>query len=106
MTFNLTPFEVDPNVCSPSYSCSVISGERTDLCSVQDGLTAAEFNTVTGAYTFQSTDIANYTPGAYVFEITGTVGTKQDTAQFTMILEDPCPTTGLTLQSNVFSDMT
>ena len=34
LKFTLKPFYVDPTVCSPSYSCRVISGVRTDLCSV------------------------------------------------------------------------
>ena len=32
MQFNMAQFLVEPSFCSPKYSCSVISGERTDLC--------------------------------------------------------------------------
>ena len=39
MTFTLTPFHVDPSACinNIAYTCTVISGSRTDLCSVSDG---------------------------------------------------------------------
>ena len=57
LSFSLVPFEVDPSVCAVTYSCRVASGERTDLCVIQDGTTTATFNTETGAYTFSSTDI-------------------------------------------------
>ena len=32
-----------------------------------------------------------YPPGDYVFEITGSVGSKSDTVEFVMTLVDPCP---------------
>jgi hypothetical protein len=60
---------------------------------------------VTGAYTFKSTDVANFKPGSYTFEITGTVGTKSDISTFTVSLVDPCPTASLTLQEGIFADM-
>ena len=106
MQFNLTPFVVDPSACAPTYSCTVTSGDRTDLCSVQDGSTVAEFNAVTGDYTFNSSDMQNYKPGSYTFEITGTAGSKSAIATFTMTLVDPCPTTALFLDESVFTDST
>ena len=36
--------------------------------------------------------MANYSPGDYTFEITGTVGSKSDSITFVMTLTDPCPT--------------
>ena len=39
LSFTLTPFIVNPTACTSNivYSCSVISGSRTDLCSITDG---------------------------------------------------------------------
>ena len=49
----------------------------------------------------------NYLPGEYVFEITGTVGSKSASATFTMTLLDPCPTTTITsLKPDPFQDQT
>ena len=97
MTFTLTPFVVEPPICIFSYSCSVTFGLRTDLCSQTDGTTHGVFDPITGNYEFYSIDMANYLPGAYTFEITGTVGTKSTKATFVMTLVDPCPTTVLTI---------
>ena len=97
MQFTLTPFVVEPSICTFTYSCVVTAGERTDLCAINDGDTQSAFNAVTGNFEFYSIDMANYKPGQYIFEITGTVGTKSDTALFMMTLVDPCPTTVLTI---------
>ena len=35
--FYLNPFIVEPPVCSFTYSCNVIAGDRLDLCFVIDG---------------------------------------------------------------------
>ena len=75
----------------------MIAGPRTDLCSLSDGDTRAVFDTITGNYEFYSIDMANYQPGQYTFEITGTVGTKSAKATFVMTLVDPCFTTTLTI---------
>ena len=65
------------------------------------------FDPITGNYEFYSIEMANYEPGSYTFEITGTVGTKSATATFVMTLVDPCPTTVLTItQPDPFSDQT
>ena len=37
LSFSLTPFVVDPAVCAVTYSCQVIDGDRTDICTIQDG---------------------------------------------------------------------
>ena len=49
----LTQYVVDPaaSVCPITYSCSV-SGPRSDICSISDGATAANFDPVTGNYDF------------------------------------------------------
>ena len=93
-------------VCPITYSCSV-SGPRTDICSILDGATVANFDPVTGNYDFQSVDMANYPAGAYTFTIKGTVGAKSVTETFVMTLVDPCPTTTLTInQPDPFTDKT
>ena len=97
MQFTLTPFVVEPPVCTFSYSCAMAAGERTDLCAISDGDTHGVFDPITGNYDFYSIDMANYKPGQYTFEITGTVGTKSASATFVMNLVDPCPTTELTI---------
>ena len=73
------------------------SNSRNDLCSLTDGDTSGVFDQVTGNYDFYSIDMANYLPGQYTFEITGTVGTKSASATFVMTLVDPCPTATLTI---------
>ena len=97
MQFTLTPFVVEPPVCQFVYSCSMTAGSRLDLCAVNDGDTKAVFDPITGDYEFYSIDMANYLPGQYEFEITGTVGTKSAKATFVMTLVDPCFTTTLTI---------
>ena len=76
MQFTLIPFIVEPPVCTFQYSCTLTSGSRTDLCSIDDGSTQGIFDPNTGNYEFYSIDMANYEPGSYTFEITGTVGSK------------------------------
>ena len=105
MQFTLSPFVVEPPVCTFVYSCAMTSGLRTDLCSLSDVSTHGVFDPITGNFEFYSIDMANYLPGAYTFEITGTVGTKSATATFVMTLIDPCPTTILTITNpDTFSD--
>lgn len=77
------------------------SGDHTDLCAISDGSTHGVFSKVTGNYEFYSIDMPNFKPGAYTFEITGTVGTKSASATFVMTLVDPCPTTTLTINNPV-----
>lgn len=89
----LAPFVVEPPICAFQYSCKVSIGDRTDLCEITDGDTHGVFSVVTGNYEFYSIDMASYKPGAYTFEITGTVGSKSASATFVMTLGDPCPTT-------------
>ena len=104
--FTMNPFIVDPPICTVTYSCSVISGPRFDLCAIIDGATKGVFNTITGDYAFESTDMANYLPGVYQFEITGTVGAKSDKIVVDIRLVDPCPTTVINLEPSPFVDET
>ena len=97
MQFTLNDFIVEPPVCPFVYTCAMTAGSRMDLCAINDGDTSAVFDQLTGNYEFYSIDKANYLPGQYTFEITGTVGTKSAKATFVMTLVDPCPTTTLTI---------
>ena len=98
---------MEPSICTFTYSCAVTVGQRTDLCAIADGTTHGVFDSITGNYEFYSTDMANYKPGQYTFEITGTVGTKSASATFVMTLVDPCPTTTLTIiEPDPFEDKT
>ena len=104
----LAQYVVDPaaSVCPIIYSCSV-SGPSSDICSISDGATVANFDPVTGNYDFKSIDMAIYPTGAYTFTITGTVGAKSATETFVMTLVDPCPSTTLTIkQPDPFADKT
>ena len=97
MKFTLKPYIVEPPICKIVYSCKVITGDRLDLCAVTVGDSHGVFDPITGNYEFYSTNMADFKPGAYTFEITGTVGPKSASATFVVTLVDPCPTTKLTI---------
>ena len=99
MLFTLTPFIVEPPVCTFAYSCVMTAGPAgmPDLCALTDGDSHGVFDPITGNYEFYSIDMANYVPGQYTFEITGTVGDKSATSTFVMTLVNPCSTTVLTI---------
>ena len=63
MQFTLTPFLVEPPICTFAYSCGMTAGDRLDLCSFVDGGTQGVFDPITGNYEFFSIDMANYKPG-------------------------------------------
>ena len=104
--FTPTGYTVDPILCLPDmvYSCEVIMGPTLDICDVNDVLTQASIDPVTGRYTFQSTDMAGYPAGTYTLQITGTVGLKSATQTIEVELVDPCPTAALTLLPSPFVD--
>ena len=111
MQFTLTPFVVEPTVCVFTYACAMTDKPAAytgaDLCAINDGDSQSVFNANTGNFEFYSIDMAKYPAGEYTFEITGTVGTKSDTATFVMKLVDPCPTTVLTINDpDPFTDQT
>ena len=103
MQFTLTPFVVEPTICTFTYACAMtgspVAYTGADLCAIDDGDTQSVFNVNTGNFEFYSIDMAKYPAGDYTFEITGTVGTKSTTANFVMKLVDPCHTTLLTIIS-------
>ena len=90
MQFTMTPFQVEPPICTFTYSCAMTAGDRLDLCSIVDGDTQGVFDPINGNYEFFSIDMANYIPGQYTFEITGTVGDKSASSTFVMTLVNPC----------------
>ena len=51
--------------------------------------------------------MADYEPGDYTFEITGTVGLSSASINFVLTLVDPCPTTVLMINQPIpFTDQT
>ena len=89
------------------YSCEVISGSRTDLCSVSDSATSTSgsFDPVTGNYSFKTYDLQSFPAGSYTFRITGTADILSTSQTFIMTLVDPCPTSTLTLiEPSLFTD--
>ena len=52
LQFVATPFSVNPSVCPVTYSCSMQSGPRTDLCTISDGTTIGVFSSSTGDFNF------------------------------------------------------
>jgi len=99
MAFKMNPFIANPGICTPVYSCNMVSGPSLDLCAKADGTTQGVFSVITGNYEFYSTDMAKYPPGDYTFEITATLGSISKKITFVMTLVDPCPTTTLTINS-------
>ena len=99
MQFTLTPFLVEPPVCTFTYSCVMTDGPAgvPNLCALTDGDSHGVFDQISGNYEFYSIDMAKYKPGSYTFQITGTVGDKSASETFVMTLVDPCPTTVLTI---------
>jgi len=105
--FSMNPFVVDPVICPVTYSCQVLAGApRLDICSIVDGATKGTFDSMTGDFAFESIDMANFPPGIYQLEITGTVGTKTDKIVVDIELKDPCPTAAISLLPSPISDDT
>ena len=65
MSFTLTPFIVEPPVCSFTYSCVMTAGPTVipDLCALTDGDSNGVFDPISGNYEFYSIDMAKYIPG-------------------------------------------
>ena len=90
-----------------NYSCEVVSGSRADLCSINEGSTLGEFDSLTGTYKFSSVDMKDIPAGEYTFKITGSVGTDgilSTHTTFKITLADPCPLASLTLKESPFAD--
>ena len=87
-SFSLNPFIISPSFCMPTYSCLVTVG-TPDICLIT-GATTATFNTATGNYQLNSTDMLTYVPGIYTFKITATVGSISSFITFDLKLDiDP-----------------
>ena len=102
----MTPFTVEPPICSIVYSCETISAPvpELELCSIFDGQTEATFKSISGNYSFQTNDKVEYPPGAYQIKITGSLVDKSDFIILDISLVDLCPTIGLSLNERPFKD--
>ena len=104
--FTPEPFSVEPSICNVHYSCEVVSQlDSVDLCSIDLEETTSSFDSGTGTFTFESTDIFQFPPDIYTIKITGTVGSKSDFIEFEINLVDPCPTALLTLAPSPISNL-
>jgi hypothetical protein len=108
LEFTLNPYTVTPTGCGVIvYSCEVISGSRTDLCLINEAETVATFDAVHGHYSFKSSDMESFSPGEFLFKITGTAEDKSASSTFTVTFVDPCPTATLSLvDPSPFTDQT
>ena len=107
LAFTMNPFVVDPVICPVTYTCQVLAGSpRLDICSIIEGATKGTFDSITGNFVFESIDMANFPPGIYQLEITGTVGTKTDKIVVDIELKDPCPNAAISLLPSPISDDT
>ena len=85
MIFSLNPaFVSDPAICVSvaTYTCS--NTGPSDICS------AGTFDSLTGDFTFATTDFVTFPRGTYQFSITGTLNGVTDTATFEVVFVDPC----------------
>ena len=84
----MTPFTIDPINCQSyvTYTCAN-TGARSDMCDVTEVGSAGTFDTVTGGYTFYTTDIAAYPASDYTFTITGDFGGFTSDATFVLTLD-------------------
>ena len=102
------PYKLIKNTdCPIELTCSMAEGEQ-DLCSINEELTEANFYSTTGQYEFRSFDIDSYVPGSYYLKFTGSLKTESDELSksviVTIVLEDPCQTTNLSLNQEYFKD--
>ena len=96
--FELVPPVIEPAYCFDSivYECSLTDDSpRTDICDITyDGdIVVSQFDPATGNYFFQATDVDNYPPGFYTFEITARVSTAPTVtavSTFELELRDAC----------------
>ena len=92
----MAPFVSSPSFCEVTYSCTVISGPRTDICSNHElpalyGI--ATFDTVQGDYTLNTDDCVNIRPEVYTLKVIGTIGSYQNVFEsitFDLNLINPC----------------
>ena len=104
LIFETVPFVTSPSHCAANniYACTITAGSRTDLCSITEanaagGSPVGAFDSSTGGFTFDSIDIANFQPGTFTMEITGTSGLKALSFTIDLVLIDPCFTVDLGL---------
>ena len=93
---NVTPFIAGPPVCPITYECISVRGEDINLKCNDSGVVS--FDEIEGTMNFNTLDMAKYRPGSYEIIIRGTVGFETKISEdvtFTLVLENPCPTSQL-----------
>ena len=103
----VNPFIVDPPVCAVTYECISVTGPDADVqCTDSD---VVKFSSSTGAWTFNTNNIAKYGAGEYKITIRGTAGFGIPVATevvFRLVTVNPCNTATISnLQKQPFKDM-
>ena len=99
--FTLNPFDVDPAICTLTYSCEMMTNAGFDLC--EDGT----FSATTGNLIIATDSIVDYPPGDYEFKITGAVEEAPSVnadVSFSIKFVNPCDSTVLSLDQVPFED--
>ena len=88
LMFKINPFLVQPDTCTPEYSCQNLSGPPgfNSICE------AATFDPITGWLMFQTDDEVEFPPGTYEITIQGCLNNGQtcETTKFDIELISPC----------------
>lgn len=106
--FVIEPFIVDPPSCYVVYECLSIDAPLIDgqsLCDFQRGDDYGQFIQTMGIYQMRFTDASVVPPGEYKLQFTGTVGTKSDSFELSLVFVDLCPNVQITvLEDGLFQD--
>ena len=87
---------VRPEACIENlrYTCEFVSGPRTDICEITEGMTMTHFDTREGHFTLATKDTTAIPPGTYVLDITGIIGSSTNTlshrTRYHIEILDPC----------------
>ena len=104
---SLESVAVNPPECSVTYTCLSVVGNDPDVTCGDAGLVSLDSDT--GSLSFNSYDMAKYSPGEYTFTIRASISDYPSIMTdftYTIILTDPCPTASfVTLNSRPFDDM-
>lgn len=107
ITFPMTV--VMPEECKQEavFSCKYDGGPYTgelDPCSMSQFGTENVFDPETGTFFFDTTDPTLFPQGVYYFTNTVTIGDLTYEVPFQLKIDDPCPTTPLTIEKNPFAE--
>jgi hypothetical protein len=103
---------VDPSVCSADaeYSCDYFGGPYSgalDLCgftNTNGGFSSSgSFDDTTGGYVFSSSDVENFPPGDYLFDMKIKIGDQEVVVRLTLTLENVCADAALSTGTNPFA---